>query len=120
MGIRGGRRAAREVLNNRPLAVCLGGIAVSAAVGVTYLIYGLAVSRHHDIDVGGWWLFRSGLVIGAGTTGWKLKGRQRRLSVERKLDIVMDSVGRLEELLGSGDGRHLAVVKRFPSHKARH
>ena len=111
MGMRGRGPAVRELLANRPLVTCVGGIAAIAGLGAGYLAYGLAYGRHSDINDGGVWLFYSVMLLAPGVAGWKLKGRQRRLAVERKLDMVGASLHRVEELLGTG--RHLAAVREL-------
>lgn len=109
------RAGAREMLANRPLVGCVGGVAVMAMVAATLLAYGLAVGSHRDAGDGRTWLLYSLSLMVPGTVGWRLKGRQRKMKVERKLDLVMGGLDRVEELLAPGGAHcHLAVVRDHP------
>jgi hypothetical protein len=78
---------------------------------MTLLIYGGVQDNMHTLGNGGDWLFFAFFLAAPMKIGWWLKGRQRRISVEQKLDVVQEGLDRVEEILTGGHKQRDNVVR---------
>lgn len=104
----------RERLPQDPaLAVCIAIPAAMALASATLLIYGAGQDSTHTMGNGGDWLFFAFFLAAPMKIGWWLKGRQRKISVEKKLDVVQEGLDRIEDVLTGGQQQqdHSAVVR---------
>ena len=114
------RAAVHRLAADRALAACVAALAAMTLTGVVLVLAGWAQGSRHTAGNGGVWLFFAAFWALPGWAGWKLAKRQRKITVERKLDEVADdleevhaAVGRVEELLAP-KAAPLAVVVEFP------
>lgn len=99
------------------LAICIAIPAAMALASATLLIYGAGQDSTHTMGNGGDWLFFAFFLAAPGWVGWWLRGRQRKISVEEKLDVVQEGLDRIEDVLvGSKQKNRDAVVR--PLHRS--
>lgn len=114
------RTAVHKLAADRALTACLAFLAALALTSAGFIAGGWITGNSHTAYNGGIWLFFAFFLAAPGWAGWHLAKRQRKITVERKLDevaddleVVHDAVGRVEELLAPA-AAPLAVVVEFP------
>lgn len=111
----------RRLFADRALTACVAVLFVMALTGIALVIAGWIQGDSHTAGNGGVWLFFAAFLAIPGCTGWWLARRQRKISVERKLDevagdldLALDGLGRIEEHLVP-KATPLALVREFPN-----
>lgn len=89
----------RRLPRDPALTTCIVIPAAMALAGVTFLVYGAGQGSTHTMGSGGDWLFFAFFLTAPMKIGWWLRGRQRKITVEQKLDDVQDGLDRVEDLL---------------------
>ncbi len=88
-----------RLLRDPALAICAALPASMAAASAVLLIYGSGQDSKHTMSNGGIWLFFAFFIATPMKVGWWLRGRQRKITVEQKLDTVQDGLNRIEDVL---------------------
>lgn len=110
----------RRLTADRALTACVAVLVVMGLLGMALVVTGWAEGDSHTAGNGGVWLFFAAFLAIPGFVGYWLAIRQRKISVELKLDevagdldLALDGLGRIEEHL-TPHATPLAVVVEFP------
>lgn len=103
------RRWKDRLLRDPALTVSIVSLGAMALTSAVLLIYGAGQHSTHTMANGGDWLFFAFFLSAAIKFGWWLRGRQRKIAVEQKLDDVQEGLDRVEDLLTGDQGRNDVV-----------
>ena len=103
------RRWKDRLPRDTAVTVCVTILGAMALTSIILLIYGAGEHSTHTMANGGDWLFFAFFLALPGRIGWWLRGRQRKIKVEQKLDNVQEGLDRVEDLLTGDQGRDAVV-----------